>query len=200
VIDPAAIGGDRAGQAWQAAGSFLKQFFSATPQQKSRLAKKKPVADLHTAALHHPDPFTRRDCLSFLDHYANEASTAVFAQALHDPVDFVRNVALHSIACESCRTEELCVSDAVPHIVRVLEDDPSAELRTKAIPVLLRLAGRDHRAWDAIGGAARNDPDEIVRQAAADALSGFFVAPRKRYERRQRRHNQKAAALRPRRP
>lgn len=191
---------DRSVEAWRVAESYLKQFFSATAKQKSRLARKAPLADLHTAALHHPDPFVRRGCLGFLDHYANEASTAVFAEAMHDPVDFVRNVALHSIACESCRTEELCIAEVVPDIVGVLESDPDAELRTKAIPTLLRLAGRDRRAWDAIGRAAENDPDGIVRQAAADALCGYFVAPRKRYERRQRRHNRKAAATQPRRP
>jgi len=195
-----AISGDGAGQALRSAGSFLKEFFSATPHQKSRLARKKPLADLHTAALAHPDPFTRRDCLGFLDHYANEASTAVFAAALHDPVDFVRNAALHSIACETCRTEELRVADVVPDIVGVLEADPSPELRTKAIPTLLRLAGRDHRAWEAIQRAAGNDPDGIVRWAAADALRGNFIAPRKRYERRQRRHDGSTAALQPRRP
>lgn len=189
----------RAGQAWCSAGPYLKQFFSSTPKQKSRLAKKKPLADLHTAALAHPDPFTRRDCLGFLEHYANDASTAVFAAALHDPVDFVRNVALHSIACESCRTEELCVTDVVPDIICVLEADPSPELRTKAIPTLLRLAGRDHRAWEAIERASGNDPDAIVRRAAADALCGNFVAPRKRYERRQRRHDGSTASLQPRR-
>jgi HEAT repeat protein len=192
-----AIGDDRAGQAWRSAGSYLKQFFSATPKQKSRLAKKKPLAELHTAALAHPDPFTRRDCLGFLDHYANEASTAVFAAALHDPVDFVRNAALHSIACESCRKEELCVADVVHDIIGVLEADLSPELRTKAIPILLRLAGRDDRAWEAIERASGNDPDAIVRRAAADALCGNFVAPRKRYERRQRRHDRKTDKQQP---
>lgn len=34
-----------------------------------------------------------------------------------------------------------------------------------------------------------------LRRAAADALCGYFIASRKRYERRQRRHNRKAAAL-----
>ena len=190
-----AIGDDRAGQAWRSAGSYLTQFFSAPPKQKSRLAKKKPLAELHTAALAHPDPFTRRDCLGFLDHYANEASTAVFAAALHDPVDFVRNSALHSIACESCRKEELCVGDVVPDIIGVLEADPSPELRTKTIPILLRLADRDGRAWEAIERASGNDSDGIVRRAAADALCGKFVARRKRYERRQRRHDRSTAVL-----
>jgi HEAT repeat protein len=182
---------DRAA-AWRSAGAYLKRFFSATAKQKSRLVKKAPLADLQTAALHAPDPFARRECLFFLDHYANESSTAVFAQALHDPVDFVRNAALHSIACESCRGTELVVADVVPGIVHVLEGDPSPDLRTKAIPTLLRLASRDSRAWDAIGRAAEHDPDGIVRRAAADALCGYFVAPRKRYERRQRRHDRLA--------
>jgi HEAT repeat protein len=199
VTGRSAIGDDRAGQAWRSAGSYLRQFSSATPKQKSRLARKKPLEDLQAAALAHPDPFTRRDCLGFLDHYANEASTVVFAAALHDPVDFVRNAALHSIACESCRKEELCVAEVVPDIIGVLEADPSPELRTKAIPTLLRLAGRDHRAWEAIERASGNDSDQIVRQAAADALCGNFVAPRRRYERRQRRHDG-TAALRARRP
>jgi HEAT repeat protein len=184
---------DAASTAWRSAGLYLQRFFSATPKQKSRLAKKAPLADLAAAALHHPDPFARRESLFFLDHYANDTSTAVFAAALHDRVDFVRNAALHCLACESCRTTELCPADVVPGIVEVLEGDPSPELRTKAIPTLLRLVGRDRRAGEAIGRAAEHDPDEIVRRAAADALSGYFVAPRKRYERHQRRHSRRAA-------
>jgi HEAT repeats len=189
----AAVNDDRVEDAWPSAEEYLKRFFSATPKQKSRLVKKAPLAALQATALHHPDPFARRGSLFFLDHYANEVSTQVFAQALHDPVDFVRNAALHSIGCESCRTVELCVADVVPDIVGVLEDDPSPELRMKAIPTLLRLAGRDSRAWEAIGRAVEHDPDGIVRQAAADALRGNFVAPRKRYERHQRRHDRQAA-------
>jgi hypothetical protein len=184
---------DRTKEAWGSAGTYLKRFFSATPLQKSRLVKKAPLLDLHAAAVRHPDPFARRECLFFLDHYANEASTAVFVEALHDPVDFVRNAALHSIACESCRTAELCVVDVVPCVVGVLERDPSPELRTKAIATLVRLSGRDSRARGAIGRAARQDPDGIVRLVAAEALRGNFVAPRKRYERRQRRHDRPAA-------
>jgi HEAT repeat protein len=188
-----AVRDDRTAEACRSAVSYLKQFSSAAARQKAQLAKKAPLDDLNAAALRHPDPFARRECVFFLDHYANEASTAVFIEALHDPVDFVRNAALHSIACESCRTEELCATDVVPSIVSLLEADPSPDLRTKAVPTLLRLANRDRRAWDAIERAAQHDPDRIVRQAAADALSGRFVTPRKRYERRQRRADRKAA-------
>lgn len=194
VVTGAAVGDDRAAGAWRVAGPYLKKFFSSTANQKSRLVKKAPLAELQAAALRHPDPFARRETLFFLDHYANEASTEVFAEALHDPVDFVRNAALHSIACESCRTSELCAADVVPGIVEILEADPNPELRMKAIPTLLRLGGRDGRAWAAIARAAEHDSDSIIRRAANDALAGNFVAPRKRYERRQRRHGRGAGA------
>jgi HEAT repeat protein len=184
---------DPSSAARRAVGVYLKEFFSATAKQKARLMKKAPLAQIGAAALHHPDAIVRRDCLFVLDHYANEVSTPVFAKALEDPVNFVRNAALHSISCESCRSSELCVADVIPSIVSVLEGDASPDLRTKAIPTLLQLAGRDSRAWEAIERAAENDPDGIVRQAAADALAGTFVAPRKRYERRQRRHDRPAA-------
>jgi HEAT repeat protein len=95
AVTGVANGDDKAAGAWRSAGPYLKQFFSATAKQKSRLVKKAPLADLQAAALLHPDPFARRECLFFLDHFANEASTAVFAEALHDPVHFVRNAALH---------------------------------------------------------------------------------------------------------
>lgn len=185
-------GSEGAVEAWHSAGAFLKRFYSATPKQKSRLVKKAPLAHLQAAALHARDPYDRRECLFFLDHFANEASAAVFAKALHDPVDFVRIVALHSIACESCRTTELCAADVVLDVVAVLEGDPNPDLRTKAIPTLLRLADRDRRAREAVERAAQHEPDEIVRRVAAGALQGHFTAPPKRYQRHQRRHGQLA--------
>lgn len=176
-------------EAWDRAGAFLKRFASSTANQRSRLVKKVPLPDFHVAALRHPDPIIRKEFLYFLDHHANDESTAVFASALHDPIDFVRNAALHSISCESCRTTELCATDVVPAVVGVLEGDPSAGLRMRAIPTLFRLAGRDRRAWEAIRRAAEHDPDAIVRRAAAEALRGHLAAPRKRFERYQRRHD-----------
>jgi HEAT repeat protein len=84
-----------------AATAFLRRFFQGTARQRSRLVARAPLAAIQAAALRHPDPFVRRGCLFFLDHYANDQSMPVFAAALHDPTDFVRNAALHSLACES---------------------------------------------------------------------------------------------------
>jgi hypothetical protein len=49
----------------------------------------------------------------------------VFAEALTDDQPWVRDIALHSIACEPCKEGELCVRDTVPHVIRVLAQDPS---------------------------------------------------------------------------
>jgi hypothetical protein len=170
----------------QAVG-FLQRFGATSTKRRSSVAAGAPIAQLQAAALHHPDPFVRRGCLDFLDHHANEESTSVFALALRDPVELVRHTALHSLACETCRTEELCVPDVVPQLVEVLFADPSPELRHKAIPVLLRLADRDRRARRAVEHAADNDGDALVREVAHLALTGQHVRSRRAYERRAKR-------------
>jgi HEAT repeats len=170
------------------APTFLRQFFQGTAKQRSRLARKAPVGAIQAAACEHRDPFFRRQCLYFLDHYANDQSMSTFAQALLDPVDFVRNMALHSLTCQSCKSEPLCPATVVPSVVHVLTDDPNPNLRGKAITLLLLLGGPDDEVRATVRRAATEDPDELVRQAAVDALEGRFVVARKRYERRQRRH------------
>jgi hypothetical protein len=178
---------DRLGDDHGAAVRFLQRFVTTSAQRRSSVAADAPIGQIQLAARHHPDPFVRRGCLGFLDHYANEASTWVFAMALHDPVEFVRHVALHSIACETCRSDAVCVADVVPHIVEVLSADPSPELRHKAIPVLLRLADRDPRARQAVERAADEDGDALVREVARRALAGERVRGRKAYQRRAKR-------------
>jgi HEAT repeat protein len=173
---------------FSATNDFFNRFAGATVRQRARITSRAPLADIQAAALRHPDPFVRRWCLFYLDHYANDASMPVFAEALRDPVDFVRNLALHSLACEACKSEDLCVADVVPGLIDVLTHDPSPDLRIKAMPLLLRLSPSDPRARKAVEAAATTDRDLLVRRAAADALAGRLVAPRKRYQRQQRRH------------
>jgi hypothetical protein len=171
-----------------AATKFLAEFASGTAKQRARRLPRAPWTAMQTAALRDPDPFARRSYLHFLDHYANDRSMEVFMAGLGDPVDFVRTMALHGLACESCKAGGLCVAEVVPALIAVFEADPSPEVRSKALPLLLRLGGRDDRAWAALGRAAAGDPDPVIRQAAGDAITGRYVAPRKRYERRQRQH------------
>jgi hypothetical protein len=168
------------------ADAFLAQVWRGTPRQRERLLARMPLDDVQFAALHHPDAQARFWFLFYLDHYANDASMAVFAAGLTDPSVQVRGMALHSIACETCKSEELCVPDVVGGLVAVLERDPVAELRIKAIPMLVQLD--DPRVRPALERSATKDPDPVVRHVAAEALEGRVVLPRKRYERSQRRH------------
>jgi HEAT repeat protein len=170
----------------------LQRFLATSTKRRSSVAAGAPIEQLQCAALHHPDPFVRRGCVDFLDHHANERSTSVFALALRDPVELVRHTALHSLACETCRTEELCVADVLPHLVEVMIGDPSPELRHKAIPVLLRLADRDPRARQAVEHAAGNDSDALVREVASCALAGQHVRSRRAYQRRVKRKRSSA--------
>jgi HEAT repeat protein len=153
-----------------------------------RRMRAEDVRDLQLAALSHPDPHVRRSCLGILDHYANDVSMAVFAQALNDDVEFVREVALHSIACEVCKQDDLCVADVVSPLLRVLDGDPKPDLRIKALRALFGLLGRDSRIPDALASAARTNTDRIVRECAGNAARGVWVQPKKRYQRRQRHH------------
>jgi HEAT repeat protein len=145
------------------------------------------IRDLQIGALEHPDPHMRRSCLWALDHFANDVSMAVFASALDDDVHFVRDIALHSLACESCKIDEACAADVVTPLLRVLESDPKPDLRIKALSALLRYAGRDQRVRDAFAHAARVNSDAEVRRCAGEAMTGSFTPPKKRYDRSQSR-------------
>ena len=112
-------------------GEFLRQWNVSPNKQRYQLVPELPIPEMQLAAIHHPNPWMRRGCLSFLDHYANDDSVHAFLGALDDPVPFVREMALHGLSCERCRTAELCVAEAAPVLNRVLAADDSPEVRQK---------------------------------------------------------------------
>ena len=158
------------------------------PDQWKPLLPPAPIGAMQAAALAHPNARVRREALGVLDHEANDASAGVFQAALADPVAKVRILALHGLSCERCRTEELCVADVVPTLLGVLRDDDSAKVRHAAVSTLVALAGRDDRVTDALRAAADDDPDDLVRLAAAAAATGRYrgMGSRKAIRRRQR--------------
>ena len=166
---------------------FLQRWNVIPASKRARIGAEVPVAAMMRAAVSHPDPWARRSCLSFLDHYANDESAAVFAAALADPVATVRKHALHGLACERCRATELPVPQVVPELVRVLAEDTSADVRQGAVPILFGLQARDPRVRPALTRAAEADPDPLVRTAARAALDGRgFDAARSRKAMRRR--------------
>jgi hypothetical protein len=158
-------------------------------QQWKRLLPSAPIAAVQAAALHHPNPRRRRDCLTVLDHEASDASVNTFREALADPVPRVRQVALHGLACERCRESELCVADLVPTLIGTLKGDANAKVRHAALGILVALSDRDDRVGEAIRDATGHDADPLVRQAALAASQGHCrgMGSRKAMRRRARR-------------
>jgi HEAT repeat protein len=186
--------------ALEEADEFLRRWSERPNKQRHRLAPEILIPALQVAAVQHPDPWLRRSALFFLDHYANAASTATFLAALDDPVTPVREMALHGLACEQCRSDALCVAGVMPVLSRVVQADPSPEVRHKAIPILLRVSDRDPGARDVIERVAGTDPDPLVRQVAAAALEGRLrdaLRSRHDLDRRSRTRRGKAARSRP---
>src|SRR6516162_931878 len=97
----------------QLATDFVHRWAALTKNRRARIVNQMPVAAVQAAALDHPDLAMRRLCLFLLDHYASDASWNTFRHALRDPVASVREIALHGLSCERCRSEPLCVADVV---------------------------------------------------------------------------------------
>jgi hypothetical protein len=148
------------------ANDFIRRWASLPRERRARLGKQIPVAAVQVAAVGHPDPAMRRFCLFLLDHYASDLSSDTFRRALHDPVAAVRESALHGIACERCRHEDVCVADVVTDLVEILASDRNAEVRHKTVAALARFIGRDGRASEAIARAGRHDSDPAIRVVA----------------------------------
>ena len=147
----------------EVASDFVHRWAALTKKGRARVVKQIPVAAIQVAALSHPDLGMRRFCLFLLDHYANDVSSDTFRRALHDPVASVRESALHGLACETCRHEDVCVPDVVTDLVEILASDRNPEVRHKSVAALARFIGRDARAGQAIACAARQDPDPAIR-------------------------------------
>src|SRR5215467_15093530 len=143
----------------EVANDFVHGWVASPKQRRARLGRTLPVAAVQAAALSHPDLAIRRFCLFLLDHYASDVSSDTFRRALHDPVASVRESALHGLACETCRHEDVCVPDVVTDLVEILAFDSNPEVRHKSVAALARFVDRDVRAGEAIARSARNDPD-----------------------------------------
>jgi hypothetical protein len=150
----------------EVAHDFVHRWLALPKERRARLGNQVPVVAVQVAALSHPDLAMRRLCLSLLDHHASDASTDTFRRALRDPVQSVREAALHGLTCERCRHEDICVNDVVIDLVEILGSDPNAEVRHKTVAALARFIGRDGRAREAITWAAHHDPDPAIRHVA----------------------------------
>ena len=126
--------------ALEVANDFVHGWVASPKQRRARLGRNLPIAAVQVAALSHPDLAMRRFCLFLLDHYASDVSSDIFRRALRDPVASVHESALHGLACERCRHEDICVTEVVTDIIETLASDPNPEVRHKAIAARLGIS------------------------------------------------------------
>jgi hypothetical protein len=113
----------------EVASDFVDRSAALPKERRARLGKQIPVAAVQVAALSHLDLGMGRFSLFLLDHYASDVSSDTFRRALHDPVASVRDSAVHGLACETCRHEDVCVPDVATDRVEILASDRNAEVR-----------------------------------------------------------------------
>ncbi|HEY3110681.1 MAG TPA: HEAT repeat domain-containing protein [Chloroflexota bacterium] len=121
------------------------------------------------AGLAHPDPRVRRGAADFLDHHADDRCVARLAElALHDPVPYVRRVAVHALLCQRCKPAPL-TEDVLPLLVRVAREDPSPRVRASALWGLGQQRP-DPRVVETLAAALRDETSRDLRTAAHHAL------------------------------
>jgi hypothetical protein len=129
-------------------------------------------SDAVTAALEglsHPNPRVRRGAADFLDHHADDRCVAKLADlALHDPVPYVRRVAVHALLCQRCKPAPL-TADVVPLLIRIAGEDPSPRIRGAALWGLGQQPP-DARAVEALARVLREETSSELRNAAHHAL------------------------------
>jgi HEAT repeat protein len=85
--------------------------------------------------LGHANWQVRRWCAIWLDHYADPESLHALIPLLRDPKSKVRLFAVHSIACERCKTGENPI-DVVPLLIERIRHDESIRVRRHAVAML----------------------------------------------------------------
>ena len=127
------------------------------------------------------DPVIRAECTALIDRLAGNDSFELVLLLLDDPDARVRAHAIHALACDRCKGEDVCAlprEDLIPEAVRLLAGDPHHHVRSIALEVLARWMHEDERAQHALAQAASADPDPSVRKKARMFLPGGKVYER----------------------
>lgn len=127
------------------------------------------------------DPTVRAECTVLIDRLAGNESFELVMLLLDDPDSRVRGHAIHALACDRCKGEDVCAlprEELVPEAMRLLRDDPSTHVRAIALEVLARWMHEDVRSQEALAQAAIADPSPSVRKKARWYLPGGAVFER----------------------
>lgn len=127
------------------------------------------------------DPVVRAECTLLIDRLAGNDSFEFVMLLLDDPDARVRGHAIHALACDRCKGEDVCAlprDDLIPEAVRLLADDPDTHVRAIAVEVLARWMHDDLQVQRALERAAVDDPSPVVRKKARWFLPGGKVYER----------------------
>lgn len=94
-----------------------------------------PAREAVVEGLKHGHWQVRRWCAIWLDHYADTESLHALIPLLNDPKSAVRMFAVHSLACDRCKTGENPI-DVVPLMMERIANDESIRVRRHAVMML----------------------------------------------------------------
>lgn len=121
-----------------------------------------------TEALSHADWRVRQWSAVFLDHHSNEAALQRLVLTLDDPKARVRQWAVHSIACEPCKSGENPI-DVTPLLIKRVKEDKAVRVRRTAV-IQLALRMPDRRIARFLRGLLATEADQKTRRFAAWGL------------------------------
>lgn len=129
------------------------------------------------------DPRLRSQCALLIDRLAGNDSFELMLLLLDDPDPSVRRHAMHALACDRCKADDVCAlprDEIIRQAARMLATDPHKHVRALALEVLARWVHEDDDARLAIERAAASDPNPGNRKMAKWFLPGGAVFERTR--------------------
>lgn len=123
----------------------------------------------------------RRHCTRAIDRLAGSDSFELMLLLVDDDDPVVRLHALHALACDRCKADDVCLlprEELIDLSRRVLVEDGEAITRALALEILGRWVHEDDRALAAIETARTSDPHATVRKKA-----GWYAPGGKIFER-----------------
>ncbi len=118
--------------------------------------------------LHHENADVRYYCCALLDHFLLPEALGDLIGVLRDPDPHVRQMALHTLACDRCKQGDCRPAEAavLPEALRLLGEDGDAHVRAMAVEVVGQYVHTNPIAEAALVAANRCDVNPAVRKKA----------------------------------
>jgi HEAT repeat protein len=109
------------------------------------------------------------------DNFVDEETLRALTSLLHDPRAEVRVWAVHSLACERCKSGPNPV-DAIPLLLERIEQDPNIKVRRQAVAMLAYHRSPDPRVLPIFKRIVSDEADMKLRRHAEHGLKRYEIA------------------------